>query len=102
MQTQSQVHSNVQMLDEPPTVPVPVPSQASQSQSAIIADVFDKHFKSIDAMNTQQVMDKLIELHASLDIDVFYKVAAIFEKEPGDFPPHRQATEVEEGHTFVQ
>eukprot|EP00971_Amphidinium_carterae_P247536 4915206-Amphidinium_carterae.1 len=82
MQTQSQlqVHSNAQVLDEPP--PVPVPSRVSQSQSAIIADVFDKHFKNIDDMNTQQVMDKLIELHATLDIDVFYKVAAIFEKEP--------------------
>eukprot|EP00971_Amphidinium_carterae_P077000 1521328-Amphidinium_carterae.1 len=47
-------------------------------------------------------MAKLIELHAILDIDVFYKVAAIFEKEPGDFPPHRQAAEVEEGHRIVQ
>eukprot|EP00971_Amphidinium_carterae_P045417 893568-Amphidinium_carterae.1 len=68
------------VLDGPP--PVSVLSSVSQFQSAIIADVFDTHFKNIDDISTQQVMDKLIELHAISDIDVFYKVAAIFKKEP--------------------
>eukprot|EP00971_Amphidinium_carterae_P127281 2522273-Amphidinium_carterae.1 len=102
MQNQSQppAQSNAQVSNEPPpdSVPTPVP----QSQSAIIADVFDKHFKQIEAMNEQYVESKLIELHGTLDIDVFYKVAAIFDKEPGDFPPHRQAMDVEEGHVIVQ
>eukprot|EP00971_Amphidinium_carterae_P055810 1100771-Amphidinium_carterae.2 len=66
----------------PPAKAMPV----SVQQSQLVTDVFDNHFKKIDSMSTEQVMDKLRELHATLDIDVFYKVVSFFEKEPEDFP----------------
>eukprot|EP00971_Amphidinium_carterae_P274729 5451734-Amphidinium_carterae.1 len=85
-QDQSHEQSHAQMLHAPP------PAKAMPvQQSQLVTDVFDKHFKDIDTMSAEQVMDKLRELHATLDIDVFYKVASIFEKEPEDFPPHPQA-----------
>eukprot|EP00971_Amphidinium_carterae_P322398 6407582-Amphidinium_carterae.1 len=69
-QDQSHAQSNVQMLHAPPPV-----TATPVRQSQLVTDVFDKHFRNVDTMSTEQVMDKLRELHAILDIDVFYKVA---------------------------
>eukprot|EP00971_Amphidinium_carterae_P222868 4422724-Amphidinium_carterae.1 len=75
----------------------PPPAKAMpMQQSQLVTDVFDKHFRQIESMSPNQVVDKLKELKDTLPIDVFYKVASVFEMNSEDFKPHPQALQEEE------
>eukprot|EP00971_Amphidinium_carterae_P314501 6251313-Amphidinium_carterae.1 len=55
-QDQSHAQSNVQLLHAPPPV-----TATPVQQSQLVTDVFDKHFRNVDTMSTEQIMDKLHE-----------------------------------------
>eukprot|EP00971_Amphidinium_carterae_P188467 3741192-Amphidinium_carterae.1 len=58
-------------------------------------DIFDRRFSKIDKKSQSQILEKSQELHVTLAIDVFYRLAAIFEKKPADFPLPQEACDID-------